>query len=402
MDRIRLLSLLRDRCSLKVLLSLCFFQRYKLFNMNSTLLELNLQNLEAIHTLLLESYEKAKKTLFHMDFDSNVLPKPENRELLNKMLDSISKPLLEISHIDSFLQHCVLCKTFTTPEQLERILACQHLCQDLKKLSRKVLDWTWKLKAHLNEVGCPILNDDESDPFLPNKKNTIVSPEMLQTYQKLRNIFGDIHKDLLFVDPENLINTAGAQLDVVNGKQMFIETEHEMNVLIDYGLFEYRKNGESVVERYYKAHHALYSGLKLTALRSLKEARFSLLPIIGPVQEQGLIVSDPLTDEFLVLIDRGLHRLIQSHQDKNYALLTHYLLFPGFIMTTGASVPIDLDSLVGQKMGSLFQPLVRHSHQEILLDTSSQAQCIADLYKMAIHEDLVKTVSSRHLPMNFY
>ena len=64
-------------------------------------------------------------------------------------------------------------------------------------------------------------------------------------------------------------------------------------------------------------------------------------------------------------------------------------------MTTRASVPIHLDSLVGQRMWSLFEQLIRHSHQEIVLDARSQSQCIADLYRIAIHEDLAKTVSSR-------
>lgn len=375
--------------------------------MNPNLIELNLSNLEAIHTVLLESYGKAKKMFLILDFDSNLLPGPEARELLNKILDGISGPLLEISHIDAFLQLCEQNPHSTTPTQKECILACQHLCQDLQTLSRKLLDWTWKLKVHLNEVACPVISDEEEEKasfsnHSSSRKEALVSPEMLQTYQKLRDILGDIHKDLLFVDPENLINTAGTQLDVLKGKQMFIETEHEMNVLIDYGLFEYRKNGENVVERYYNAYHTLYSGLKLTTLRGLKEARFSLLPIIGTVREHGIIVSDPLTDEFLLMIDRGLHRLAQFHRNKNYALLTHYLLFPGFVMTTGASVPIHLDSLVGQKMGSLFQKLVAHKHQGIGLDDKSQQQTIAELYKMAIHEDLAKSVSSRGLPMNLY
>lgn len=93
----------------------------------------------------------------------------------------------------------------------------------------------------------------------------------------------------------------------------------------------------------------------------------------------------------------GLHQL--AKKQKNYAILTHYLQLPGFVMTTGASVPIALDTVVGEKMGLIFDRLIRHSHGVSELDIKSYLQCITDLFKMAIHEDVVKTVFSRELPM---
>ena len=189
-------------------------------------------------------------------------------------------------------------------------------------------------------------------------------------------------------------------LQRLKGKQMFIETEQEMNVLIDYGLFQYQKNGQNIVQRYYNSHHTLYSGLKLDALCALKDSRFSLLRIIKPIDEQGLIVHDPLLNESFVMIDKGIHQIAKSHT--NYAILTHYLRTSGFVMTTGASVPIALDGIVGKKMELIFNRLIRHSQNEMVLDDKSQRQCITDLYKMAIHEDVVKTLPSRGLPMNYH
>ena len=60
----------------------------------------------------------------------------------------------------------------------------------------------------------------------------------------MRSILSDVHKELLLIDPENMMLTAGKRLEVRDGKTFFLNTEHEMNVMIDYGLFNDRKDGK--------------------------------------------------------------------------------------------------------------------------------------------------------------
>ena len=181
---------------------------------------------------------------------------------------------------------------------------------------------------------------------------------------------------------------------------MFIETEHEMNVLIDYGLFQFRKNDRNIIQRYYEKHHALYAGQKLQILKSFKDSRFSLLEILNPANEHGVIVRDQLVGEHYLLIDRGFHQLAKTKP--GFALLTHYLQAPDFILTTGASVPVLLDSSVGRNMWSIFEQMIKHHQHVKLLESQSYLQCITDLYKMAIHEDLVKIITSRELPFDYH
>lgn len=362
-------------------------------------MELTLENLDEIHDLLMTSYEESRTVMNCIDFSSSILPLSEKRSQINSLMDKASGYLLEMAHIESFLKECNLYKGPLSPQQKTHIFACQQLCQSLMDSSRKMLQWIVQVKAEFNEASCPVPDDtDQQRIFEHHVDNAIPSPvAMYENYQQLRSILKDIHKDLLFVDPENMINTAGRRLDVMKGKQMFIETEHEMNVLIDYGLFQYRKNGKNIAERYYDSSAALYSGSKLSALYALKNSRFSLLQIIKPVDEHGLLVNDPLIDQSFLMIDNGLHQL--AKKNTNYAVLTHYLQLPGFVMTTGASVPIALDTIVGKKMQVIFDRAIRHSHGVSDLDSQSYLQCITDLFKMAIHEDVVKTVFSRELPM---
>ncbi len=368
-------------------------------------MELSLEKLDDIYNMLILSYEKSLTALKSIDFSETIPPSPEKRSLLNLMLDQMSGYLLEVSHVDSFLQHCDLNNTAITATEQKTIIACQQLCKDLKESASKVLQWVMQMKEQFNESGCPVPDDvvvdnslKKSPYFIENE--TTISDRMFQNYQQFREILKDIHQDLLFTDPKNMIEYAGKRLELANGKSMFVETEHEMNVLMDYGLFQYHKNGNNIAERYYNLRHELYSGQKLETLRALKNTKFSFLQIIKPLPENGLVVKDLLTDETFLMIDTGLCKVAQLRQ--NHAILTHYLRMPEFIMTTGASTPVLLNSQAGETMWQIFERLVSHHHGKTTLDQKTYLQCITDLFKIAIHKNIAKSVSSRGLPMNYH
>jgi hypothetical protein len=376
------------------------------FAMTDSSLELNLENLDAIEHLLTESYQDSIAVRDHINLDEKITLSPEKRELLNILMDRMGGYLLEVSHIDSFLQYCDLDNSATTLSQYEGIMRCQKLCKKLKDSAREVLRWVVKAKTEFNESSCAVLDDaplkfsseKKSAEFIENE--TVITDEMMQVYQQFRDSCKGIHSDLVFMDAENMMNTAGRRLEVMIGKIMHIETEHEMNVLVDYGLFQYRKNGKNIVERYYDLHHKLYSGEKLNALIALKNARFSLLKVIKPVHEYGTAVLDPLTGETLLLIDRGIYQLAQKYQ--NYSVLTHYLMMSGFIMTTGASTPVNLSTTAGMKIQTIFEKLISHHSNKNVLDQASYFQYITDLFKTAIHEDVTKAVSADQLPFSYH
>lgn len=210
----------------------------------------------------------------------------------------------------------------------------------------------------------------------------------------------EIHSDLILLDAEEMVNTAGRRLKVMEGKKLFLETEHEMNVFMDYCIFQYNRSGRNIAERYYDLRSSLYTGEKLAALTALKDARFSFLTVVRAADEHGVVVNDPLTGKELLMIDRGLHQLVKK--DKNYAVLTHYLSLSEFVMTTGAATPVPLTSEAGKEMLAIFNKLVINNQKVQLLDEKSYKQCITELYKTVIHSDAAKIITSRGLPMNHH
>ena len=373
--------------------------------MPELMLDLSLDNLDEIEQLLLRSYEKSVMFLNSFDFDERIEPSPEKRQMLNVIMDRMGGYVKEISHVDSFLQGCDLTDSAITVDQQKGIIGCQALCKKIKDNSRDVMQWVVKVKAQFDTESCPVINDAQlnlsekkSAEFIENE--TTVTSEVMQAYDQARAIFKDIHSEVMYTDPENMISNAGRRLEVMSGKTLHVETEHEMDLLVDYGLFHYRKDGKNIVDRYVDANKKLYSGDKLNALLILKSARFSFLKVIKPVDEYGTVVFDALTNETLILIDRGIHQLAKKHE--NYAILTHYLVTPGFIMTTGVSTPVNLNTLDGAKMQTMFEKLIAHHQGERKLDQGSYFQCITDLFKTVIHENITKTVASKHLPMNHH
>ncbi len=369
-------------------------------------MELSVENLEAIHSMLASSHKDSIQALKNINFDNvneNMLLTHENRQILDSLFNQKSAYLLEIARVDSFLQYCNLNSLSLSKNQQEVIIACQKLCIDLKDSSNKVLSWVIETKAKINESGCKVADDIILESFSETKSpyfvdGKTISVSMFNNYQKYRDILREMHAEVLFTDPKEMMDTAGKRLGVKVNNSLHIETEHEMNVLIEFGFFQYRKDSKNIVERFYDKNHKLYSGHKLKVAEILKNGRFSFLEVIKPVEVNGLVVKDHLTNETFLMIDSGLHQLAKNH--KNYAVLTHYLITPEFIMTTGASTPIPLNSDGGKKMWADFEKLINLKNANAVA-TSSYYQAIADIYKTAIHDDLLKTVKSTVLPLSY-
>lgn len=357
------------------------------------MVELNLANLEAIYQFLQETQNNADRILSDFELDNNEEPMLKKRQLLNSILDKTTEHLKEIAYIDAFLQSCdVLEINVLNPKQQVFLIECQVCCQSLRGSCKKILKKIVQIKSKSNEAL------RFASPYQANEHEN--ERNVVQLYYQTRDILSEIHRELILFDSEDMISAAGRQLQVMEGRKLFLDTEHEMNVFMDFAIFQSYKNGKNIAQRYYDMHSLHYAGEILAALAAFKDTRFSFLKIIRYVREHGLIVHDPLIGKSFLMIDKGLSAL--AKYNKGYAILTHYSCLPKFAMTTGAPTPIILTSEVGRYMRTIFSNLIFHHQKQQLLDEKSYKQCIADLYKMAIHNDATKIVASRELPINHY
>lgn len=374
---------------------------------------LSIGKLDDIYELLNTSYKDAKDTMSLFEGEDTITPSPEKRQLLSVVMDRMGGYVLEVSHVDSFLQSCEI-QTLTSAQETT-ILQCQHLCRSLKKESQTVFKWASDAKAEFNKMGHAIPEDNafenalnEGQEHHESSEETEgvidvtpydaeqITPAMIAEYANTRDILKELHTDMIMIDTEAMFKTEGRRLEAMEGQKLFIETEHEMNVFVDYGMFQYRVNGKNIVERYFDLNASLYSGDKLTILTALNTAAFSLFDIIKPVGNDGAIVYDAILDKQFLMMDKGLCKAAKTGRD--YCLLTHYITLPHFILTTGASTPIISNSAAAKKMKSIFNDLAEQQQRKPSPD-KQYYQCITDLYKTVIHDDVAKSISSRGLPM---
>ena len=351
-------------------------------------MELSIDNLPQLHEFLKTINDKITIAENILQVDDTINHTSKTRKLLNSMLDSLSKATLEMSRIKEFIESCTYIPTdLISITQKEMVLSCQKLYQQIHTKTTKVFEWNVKLRKKLNEEGYLIPDELENCSSVTTADDSKLSKEdLLASYDQTRNTLKDIHMELLLLDYEEMINTAGLALEVKEGNNLYIETPHEMSILIDYGLFAYRKNGKNIVERYFEKNHSLYGAQKLEILTALKNARFSLLEILEPMYECGLKVRDRLINQELILIDRGLYQSTCKTKNKYY-LLAHYINMPLFSLTTGAAIPILQNSTMGIAMWNIFEKMLQLKNTPTAYNKLElHYKCITNMYKMLIHE----------------
>src|SRR5262245_38473515 len=123
----------------------------------------------------------------------------------------------------------------------------------------------------------------------------MVSLDRYQTYRAAARALNQQIMDAL-VDRAALMRAARA-LDIARGDTFIFESEAEMNVLMDYALYEHRVNGRSLVELY-REKTSLLTPMQHELLDAMCQSYVSLF-------RMGDIVA---ADHTIMLVDEMDHR----------------------------------------------------------------------------------------------
>ncbi len=362
--------------------------------MNDSTMRLSLDNLDDIFKILSAAKEKSASFAEMFDPNQDIENNETNCAIIDMMIERMSAYLMEVSHIDSFFQYTDLEQKPKTNEQHQKIIACQQLCNELKTASRDLLGWAIALKTKFAVPTQTNHNEFVVEEYQHNEPTTITS-ELLAEYDNLRESIKSIHQDVIFVDPQYILDTAGRRLEVKQGNNLTLETEHEMNIFVDYGIFQCRKDGLTAAEKYYNRNFSAESdSTRKSIIYAYKNSKFALLKILKHVPEHGIIVHDAALQQNFLLLDRGLAKSAQKNPEA--MILTHYLTFKHFIITTGAATPIELDKPYAYKILDKYKQVLATE-----VGSKSYYQGITDLYKIVIHDDITKILNSRELPMKY-
>jgi hypothetical protein len=216
-------------------------------------------------------------------------------------------------------------------------------------------------------------------------------------YHKVRRIFRDIYPKITTYFSRDIIDFGARRLEITDGKQVFLNTKHELDVLFEYSFYCFKRDGLNVYERAYNKLQENFNDETLKIFNAVKNAYFVYLEIIGPAGDSGVIVFDRVHDKESLMIDVKLNELSKSLN--KYYLVSHIIDCDEFIMTAGASTPVAIYTAEGLRLQRRFEKYLNLVYNN-KADNKSDAQYITDMFKIILHEDITGKVASEPMVYN--
>ncbi|WP_203368796.1 hypothetical protein [Cysteiniphilum marinum] len=226
------------------------------------------------------------------------------------------------------------------------------------------------------------------------------SAEMITDYNGMRKIGKEriYQQAITFILKEDMLRCA-KRLSLLQGdSSLLINTEHEMNVLVDHCLYNYNRDGYSAIQRAYKKLRHEYSESDCAKFKKFSEASFKFVRAVNVEGDDTVLVRDILTSKEYLLIDYGFNKTIKEN-GLAYGMIANFIDCDDYIMSTGASIPVSLNSQSkeAQQLQEISSNYIDKKQQGIATDIDYK-QMITDLYKLCFHEEMIMLVPSATVP----
>lgn len=160
--------------------------------------------------------------------------------------------------------------------------------------------------------------------------------EIISRYQRLRTASRELNNRLVKRLSKDVLYEGGRKLGILQGDTLVFDTEDESSVLMDYCLYDVRRNGRNAIEQYLIDSPTDPESDEAACLRAMQHAIYSLFVVESVERGLGVIVRDLLSQEVLLVVDMGFGSSAQPGLVFASRLLHH----EGFSMTGGAALPV--------------------------------------------------------------
>jgi hypothetical protein len=162
--------------------------------------------------------------------------------------------------------------------------------------------------------------------------------EIISRYQHLRMVGRSLSSKLVKRLSKDVLHEGGKKLGILRGGTLVFESEDETSVLMDYCLYDVRRNGRNTIEQYLIDFSADPESDEMTCLRAMQHAIYSLFVVESVERGLGVTVRDLLSNEVLLVVDMGFGSTAQP----GLVFASRLLFHDGFSMTGGAALPVAL------------------------------------------------------------
>lgn len=206
--------------------------------------------------------------------------------------------------------------------------------------------------------------------------------ELVDRYKRFRKINRKLHSSLFNHLPEKAINECAKKLGISKSGVFVFQEEHEMDVLMDYCIYDYYESGVNAVSRYMAEHPPVPNSDEYTVLKAMSESFYTLVQVEYVIETVGVQACDLLSNREFPLVDIGFSRTAMD----GTVIAARIIPFEDFVMTSGAALPVDADVLAGI-LDLLTQRLDGRAEEFAGLTVEQRADLTASIIRFCLKEN---------------
>ena len=162
--------------------------------------------------------------------------------------------------------------------------------------------------------------------------------EVLSRYKRLRAAGRKLNSKLTDRLTKDVLHEGGRKLGILQGGTLVFNSEDETWVLMDYCIYDVRRQGRNAVEQYLVDFAPDPASDEMVCLQAMRGAIYSLFLVESVIPGFGVTVRDVVSNKTILIVDVGFGDTGQP----GIIFASRLVFHEGFAMTTGAALPISL------------------------------------------------------------
>jgi hypothetical protein len=159
--------------------------------------------------------------------------------------------------------------------------------------------------------------------------------DLLPRYRQLRQAGLELNTRLGASLSQSVFHEGGRKLGVLDGDQLFLDTEDAIAVLTDFSIHDVRRRGVNAVEEFLRTSPPAEGSDEWVLLHALRASRFGMFAVEAVERGVGVQVRDLLRDTTAFLVDVGFGTSAKA----GMVFAMRVMVADGIGMTTGAALP---------------------------------------------------------------
>ena len=179
------------------------------------------------------------------------------------------------------------------------------------------------------------------------------------------------------------------RLGLAQGPTLILDSEDEMFFIFDLALYMAPPGRSRPLDRYAQATPFASGSDEARVLDAMRSAHFAVVVMERRHPVAGLIVTDPIRETEMWLVDEGHEVSLQP----GTLLATRYYVPDGFAMTAGVGVPIDPDL-----MQDALDLMPRHLREKPLRDAIDDRRFAEAVYRVSLAGGVTERMRYQDVP----